>query len=80
MENIKFNYAHLCDLAFPSQDGKPNIIGIFKVIYSKKFPTVHPKFSVITSFTVEDAQGSHNQTVKIIRDEDEKEIGPVIKS
>jgi hypothetical protein len=77
-ENIKLNFAHICDLAFLSQNGKANIIGIFRTIYSPNFPVKHPKFSVITSFTVLNFVGKHKQTIKIIREEDKKEIGPII--
>lgn len=78
MENIKLNYAHLCDLAFLSQGGKANVIGIFKVIYSNQFPAIHPKFSVITSLTLDNLIGKHQQNLKIVEEEDGKKIGPII--
>ena len=68
----------MCDLAFLSQGGKANVIGIFKAIFSNNFPTLHPKFSVITSITMIDATGNHRESIKIIREEDKKEIFPEI--
>lgn len=75
MENIKINFAHICDMAFLSQGGKANIIGIFKVIFANSFPTTHPKFSIITSFSLKNWEGKHTQVIKIVHAEDEKEIG-----
>ena len=75
MENIKINFAHICDMAFLSQGGKANIIGIFKVIFANSFPTVHPKFSIITSFSLKNLEGAHTQVIKIVHAEDGKEIG-----
>jgi len=78
MEKVQINFAHMCDLAFLSQGGKANVIGIFKAIFSNNFPTLHPKFSVITSITMIDATGNHRESIKIIREEDKKEIFPEI--
>ena len=78
MENIKVNFAHICDTAFLSQGGKVNIIGIFQTILSKQFPVSHPKFSVIVSLNVENQIGPHKETVKIIREEDKRVIEPVL--
>ncbi len=78
-KNIKINYAHICDLAFLSQGGKANIIGIFKTIFSRSFPASHPKFSVITSILVTNMRGIHVETVKIFRKSDQKLIGPEVK-
>lgn len=33
MENVKLNFAHVCENAFLSQDGKINIIGDFDKIF-----------------------------------------------
>ena len=76
MKNIRVNFAHVCDMAFLSQGGKVNIIGIFKRIFGKNFPANHPRFSIIVSLTAEDAIGSHTENIKIIREDDKKEIIP----
>lgn len=78
-QNIKVNYAHICDLAFLSQGGKANIIGIFKTIFSKSFPASHPKFSIIVSIIVTNMRGVHSETIKIFRKSDQKIIGPEVK-
>jgi len=78
---VKLNFAHICDMAFLSREGKVNIIGIFKIIYSSKFPSTHPKFSVVTSLTVENERiGEHKEYIKIIRKKDNKEIGPNLEA
>lgn len=64
---LKLNFAHVCDMAFLSQEGKVNIIGIFKIIFSAKFPTVHPKLSVVTSFDTKESSGKHKQTIEIVQ-------------
>jgi hypothetical protein len=39
-------YMHVCDYAFPAQNGKPGIIGIFSWIAGPAFPLVHPFMSI----------------------------------
>lgn len=48
----KLNFVHLCDTAFFSQEGKLNVIGIFKVIGTRQLPVVHPKLSVVLNLTL----------------------------
>jgi len=36
----------LCDATVRGPDGKTTIYGIFDIIYSDKFPTRHPQFSI----------------------------------
>jgi len=79
MANVKINYAHICDMAFLSQGGKANVIGIFKNVFSKNFPASHPKFSVIVSVSVDNMRGAHEEKIKIFRKSDQKMIGPEIK-
>lgn len=79
MTNPKLNFVHLCDMAFLSQEGKANIIGIFKIIFANNFPTSHPKFSVITSLDFSDSIGKHKEYLEIVRgDDDNEKIGPQI--
>lgn len=35
---MRIVWAHLCDLAFMSQDGKPNLIGIFDALRGRTLP------------------------------------------
>lgn len=77
MDNIKLNFAHLCDMAFLSQEGKVNIIGIFKTIFSHNLPTVHPKFSVVVSFLVSNgSQGNHGVKIRMVKSGESKSIMP----
>jgi len=76
---IKLNFAHLCDLAFLSQGGKANIIGIFKVIYANNLPVTHPKFSVIGSIITTDEIGQHTIKIEIVRKKDGQKVGPEMK-
>ena len=77
MANIKLNYAHLCDMAFLSQEGKVNIIGIFKTIFSQNFPAIHPKFSIAVSFLINDeAKGSHNVKIRTAKRGENKGVIP----
>jgi len=49
---MQINFIHICNYAFLSQDGKLNVIGIFKQINARKFPYIHPKISVVTNITI----------------------------
>jgi len=37
---MKLNFLHLCDIAFFSQEGKLNVIGVFDRMMSKDFPAI----------------------------------------
>lgn len=74
MEKIKLNFAHLCDLAFLSQEGKVNVIGIFKVIFAQGFPATHTKFSVVTSLLLDNAAGSHKEIIQIFKKGDDQKV------
>jgi len=52
MKIPKLNFAHLCDSAFLSQEGKLNVIGIFKVINTAKLPIIHPKMTCVVNLTI----------------------------
>jgi len=42
--------AVLADYANVSQEGKLNIMGIFDIISSEKFPTFHPEMKLVVQF------------------------------
>lgn len=46
------NFGHLCDMAFFSQEGKLNVIGVFKVIGVRQLPVVHPRLSIVLNLTL----------------------------
>lgn len=77
MENVKLNFAHLCDMAFLSKEGKVNIIGIFKTIFSQNFPAIHPKFSVVISFLIsKGSQGNHGIKIRMVKKDENKSNMP----
>ena len=43
---VEVEYAHLCDFAFPGENGKPCVIGIFDVINVVDFPAVYDRFQI----------------------------------
>ncbi|MBI4231658.1 hypothetical protein HY605_00375 [Candidatus Peregrinibacteria bacterium] len=61
--NVKLNYIILCD-AIVDTGGKVNLLGIFSNIFTKTFPSAHPKFAIALNFTGEPAE--HTLTLRII--------------
>jgi hypothetical protein len=39
-------YLHVCDHAFPGENGKPCTIGIFDVLGAADFPVKHPHMAI----------------------------------
>lgn len=54
MDKATINFAHLCDTAFLSQQGKLNIIGIFEQVAVKKFPVRHPKITLALNLSLQE--------------------------
>lgn len=67
--NIKTNYFITCDYASFSEDGKVNILGVFKNIVaskeSKKMPVIHPLFFIVGDF-VFNKNGNYSLKVNIL--------------
>jgi len=63
--NSRLNFSHLCDHAFLSQDGKLNVIGIFRSLQSAVMPFFYPKLVCVTNFSV--AVGEHRVVVQILK-------------
>ena len=61
---MKINFAHICEKAFLSSEGKVNILGVFNDIFSKSKPALHSQSYVVFSFTPEDKE-SHSLKVII---------------
>jgi hypothetical protein len=49
-EQVTVDYMHICDYAFPAQNGKPGVIGIFDWIGSPAFPALHPMMCIAVKF------------------------------
>jgi len=72
---VELNFAHICDNAFLSQEGKINIIGDFESIYTKPIPDTNKIFHslfMVTNFTVSPAE--YTQKTIIRNKKDNKEI------
>ena len=68
MADVKLNFAHVCENAFLSQDGKINIIGDFDSITIKRLETggiLFFPFFIVTNFSV-DANIEYKQRVSLI--------------
>ena len=77
---IRVNFAHLCDEAFILEHTqKANIIGIFRFLYTRVFPLEYPKITIVMSFTaIEEEEGEHKVSLRIIREEDQQEITELV--
>lgn len=49
---MRLIYAHLCDQAFLSVQGKMNIIGIFDSLKSSQYPAIHGKSDLVLALDV----------------------------
>lgn len=66
----KLNFLHVCENAFLTEGNKNlNLIGIFDTIFSKGFPTTHPRFSVVVNLS---AETSSHKTILVIKKSDQK--------
>lgn len=54
-KNSKLTYMVIADFAFPGENGKPGIIGIFDTLGVPNFPAQHPEL-----FVVANIKGSEN--------------------
>lgn len=73
--NIKF--AIVCDNAFVDAQGRLNIIQTFDNISTPGFPAIHPRVSIVTSYSLEnsdDKTAEYKQTLKIINIKTGKEV------
>lgn len=58
---ITLNFAHLCEMAFLSQNGNLNLIGIFEKVSAPQFPATFPRLSMVVSLKTE--KGSHTCSI-----------------
>lgn len=75
-ENIKLNFAHVCENAFLSKNGNLNIIGDFNHLIIKRIsPEAHLIFSfyVVTNFSV-DLGKEYKQEFLLLKSSDRSEI------
>ncbi len=75
MTDSKLNFAHLCDMAFLSKDGKLNIIGIFENITVSRFPARHPRMTLVMNLFL--TKGAHPFKVRMVKDNDNSTVTQV---
>lgn len=75
MSSTRLNFAHLCDMAFLSKDGKLNIIGIFENITVSRLPTRHPRMTLVMNLFL--TKGIHPFRVRLVKASDNSTITQV---
>jgi hypothetical protein len=66
-------YMHICDYAFPGENGKPCVIGIFDWIAGHQFPVTHNQLFIAIQF-----RGAPNESIRDVRIEIGRPNGDVL--
>ncbi len=72
---MKLNFAIICDTAFIDKNERLSIIQTFDEIKVRNFPTIHPRLTVVTSYSFDKSDQVGNTLehgVKILDPEDNK--------
>lgn len=69
----KLNFSFICDYASFSENGKLNLLGIFKSITGTTLPITHPQLFIVTNILVEEI-GSYKEVVKLVRVDDGQDV------
>ena len=64
--NMEVKFAVLADYANITREGKLNVLGIFDVINSPKFPIILPTFYVVVSYSAGAAEFGTDKNVEIV--------------
>jgi hypothetical protein len=67
MKIAPVEFAHLCDYASVSMDGKLSLAGIFDRFMVKDAPTVHPMLFIVTKLIL--PEGEHNITFTLMQED-----------
>lgn len=79
MDDIKLNFAHVCDYAFNGENGKLCIIGIFKNVNVLNSNQPHPQMFIATNVSVKSGK-DYKQTIRLVKeDKPEDDIMPPIE-
>ena len=73
--NLKF--AIVCDNAFTDPEGRLNIIQVFDTIFAPNFPAIHPRLSIVTSYSLDKGDNKteeYKQLLKIVNTKTGKEM------
>lgn len=65
-KNLKLNYMVISDYAFPGQNGKAGVIGIFDTIGIPNFPGGHPELFVVAN--IKGKENSEHQALLELMD------------
>ena len=73
---MRITYAHLCDYALKSSDGKLSVLGIFQGLHvTKEFPAIHPVAYLAFELEFASAEiGTPVEVVMRVRDADGGDI------
>lgn len=71
----KVRYAHLCDYALASMDGKVSAMGLFSQINVVELPSIHPRAFLAFEIELQSAElgASHRVRIEFV-DEDGKQL------
>jgi hypothetical protein len=75
MEKAKLNFAHICEMAFLSQEGKLNIIGIFEQVNVRTFPTRQPKMTLVMNLLLQ--KGKYPLKIRMVKEVSNKEVAKI---
>lgn len=69
---LRIQYSHLCEMAFLSQNGNLNLIGIFEKVNCQNFPMVFSRLSIVTA--LEGKGGDYEMLIKILNKKTNEEV------
>lgn len=75
MITSEINFAHLCDMAFLSNTGKLNIIGIFENINIRKVPFKYSRITLVMNLALE--KGKHSFKLRIAKVDTNTELAKI---
>ena len=77
---MKMSLGVLADYANVTREGKLNIMGIFGVLWAKKFPAAHPQMQLVIEFEADRAEAGRMREMEIqLRSEDGPQVLPPLK-
>jgi hypothetical protein len=71
---IQLKYAHLCEMAFISQNGNLNMIGLFEKVTAQDFPAIFPRLSLVT--TLKGEPGEYKLSIKLHKKAKQSHLTP----
>ncbi len=75
MDLAILNFAHICETAFLSQQGKLNIIGMFEQINAVQFPVKQAKMTLVMNLNLK--EGKYPFKIRMIHEEKNTEVAKI---